>query len=242
MRLLAGDQDAMQVCRNGHVITDLLHSYPELGLIHCDRCGAATIDQCLTCGSEIPGSVPLPETPPVGNRPAPQYCSGCGAAFPWTRKPASPPAQGPVANLERILRRLPLVVRQLRVRHGARPAFRVEDDHDLADLLRALLPLHFDEVRTEQRAPRYAVDNRTDFLLAPSGIAVVAKKVTPTRREKELLAEWREDVQYYEARSGCRQVLLAAFDPEAILPKPRQLEIAWAGLSETSQARALIAS
>ena len=32
--------DVMQVCRNGHVITDLLHTYPERGLSHCDRCGA----------------------------------------------------------------------------------------------------------------------------------------------------------------------------------------------------------
>jgi hypothetical protein len=43
-------QDVMQVCRNGHVITGLLRTCPERGLSHCDRCGAPTLDRCLTYG------------------------------------------------------------------------------------------------------------------------------------------------------------------------------------------------
>ena len=42
--------DVMQVCRNGHVITDMLRAHPESGLSHCDRCGAPTLDRCLTYG------------------------------------------------------------------------------------------------------------------------------------------------------------------------------------------------
>ena len=49
--------DVMQVCHNGHVITDLLHTYPERGLSHCDRCGAPTRDRCGTCGRLITGAV-----------------------------------------------------------------------------------------------------------------------------------------------------------------------------------------
>ena len=59
-------QDVMQVCRNGHVITDLLHTYADRGLSHCDRCGAATLDRCATCGLEIPGAVHVPGLVPVG--------------------------------------------------------------------------------------------------------------------------------------------------------------------------------
>ena len=53
-------QDVMQVCRNGHVITDLLRTCPERGQTHCDRCGAATIEQCLTCGQSLPGAIAVP--------------------------------------------------------------------------------------------------------------------------------------------------------------------------------------
>src|SRR6266545_3402472 len=36
-------QDVLQVCRNGHVITDRLRTCPEQALGHCDRCGAAAV-------------------------------------------------------------------------------------------------------------------------------------------------------------------------------------------------------
>src|ERR1700751_51662 len=94
-------QDVMQVCRNGHVITDLLQTYPDRGLSHCDRCGAATLDRCPTCGLEIPGAVPVARSQP------PEFCSGCGAPFPWSPKSEPGVAADPLAALERLLRRLP---------------------------------------------------------------------------------------------------------------------------------------
>src|SRR5438874_339984 len=144
-------QDVMQVCRNGHVITDLLRSSPGSGLAHCDRCGAATLDRCPTCGRGLPGAFIVPGLQPVGARRPPLYCPACGAAFPWAREPRPAGAPTALARLEALLRRLPRVVRQLRSRQDGRPPFRVEDEKDLEDLARALLPLHFDDVRPECR-------------------------------------------------------------------------------------------
>src|SRR5262249_6137297 len=158
-------------CRNGHVITDLLHTQPESGAAHCDRCGASTIDRCTTCGQLIPGAIPVPGLVLVGQLPAPHYCSSCGAAFPWADRPRPPDASA-AGTLGRRPRRLLVVARQLRSRYGTRPALRVEDEHDLEDLVRALLPLHFDDVRPLSRTPRYAPDTRTDFLLPPQEVAV----------------------------------------------------------------------
>ena len=99
--------DVMQVCRNGHVITDLLHAFPERGRSHCDRCGADTLERCPTCGQELPGAVYVPGLVPVGSRRPPQFCATCGASFPWTeRAPFSSPS-GPLRQLETLLRRLP---------------------------------------------------------------------------------------------------------------------------------------
>src|SRR4051812_46041193 len=130
-------QDVMQVCRNGHVITDLLRTSPERGLAHCDRCGAETIDRCSTCGKELIGAIAVPGLRPVGARRPPLYCSACGAAFPWTNKPRTM-VRDAIASLESLLQRVPLVIRQLRTRHGERPPFRVQDEKDLEDLLRSL--------------------------------------------------------------------------------------------------------
>src|SRR5438105_2890831 len=112
--------DVMQVCRNGHVITDLLLSNPERGRTHCDRCGTTTLDRCETCGRELPGAIAVPGLQPLGARRPPLYCCDCGAAFPWTERPRVA-ASAALANLENLLQRLPRVVRQLRVRHDDRP-------------------------------------------------------------------------------------------------------------------------
>jgi hypothetical protein len=134
-----------------------------------------------------------------------------------------------------------LVARQLRDRHQDRPPFRLDDDYDLADLLRALLPLHFDDIRYERRTPLYAAAARTDFLLAPSAIAVTAKRVQPELRQDGLREQLLEDIGYYR-RHNCRTLVACIYDPERLLFDPGQLEKAWAGLSDDLPVKPVIAS
>jgi hypothetical protein len=207
-------QDAMQVCRNGHVITDLLRTCPERALTHCDRCGAVTLERCETCGHELPGAFVVPGLQPLGARPAPHYCSMCGAAFPWTRQ-RRPPKRESLRILENLLHRLPFVIRQLRTRYDERPPFRVVDEKDLEDLLRALLPLHFDDIRPECRTPSYSASTRTDFLLAPEGIALTIKLAQP-----RILEQVPEDADYYRRERKCRTLVVFVYDPESTLREP----------------------
>jgi hypothetical protein len=217
-------QDVMQVCRSGHVITDLLRTRPESGLPHCDRCGAPTLDRCQTCGRELPGAIAVPGLQPVGARRPPHYCPACGAAFPWTgRPPSGGPA--PLATLEDLLRRVPRAIRQLRVRHGDRPPFRIADERDLEDLLRALLPLHFDDVRPQNRTPRYDTGTRTDFLLAPERIAVAGKVARGGVREAQLAEQMREDAAHYRAHGGCATLVGFVYDPEGVVREPQVLVV-----------------
>ena len=60
----AAAQDVMQVCLNGHVITDRLRGRPEHALSRCDRCGAPTLYRCPTCGRELPGARGVPGLEP----------------------------------------------------------------------------------------------------------------------------------------------------------------------------------
>jgi len=225
---IAGANDVMQVCRNGHVITDRLQTFPERSLSHCDRCGATTQDRCATCGQNLPGAPHHPGMETMGHRRPPQCCAFCGATFPWANPaPKETAKTGATELLEPWLRRLPLMVRQLRARHAERPPFLVNDEFDLADLLRALLPLHFDDVRLETRTPRYASSSRTDFLIVPETTALLVKRTTPQLRRAELAAQWPEDITYYQAQGKCRTLLGLVYDPEALLIQPRELETAW---------------
>jgi hypothetical protein len=223
-------QDVMQVCRNGHVITDLLRTYPDRGLAHCDRCGAPTLDHCPTCGQGLLGATFVPGLVPLGTRSAPHHCFACGAPFPWCNRPA-PAAQETLALLDSFLRRLPRVIRELRSRHADRPAFYVRDEHDLEDLLRALLPLQFEEVRQESRTPAYASCTRRDFRLGEEkgvvSLALTVKVVDRTLGETELLAQWEEDLTYYDQMRDCRALVAFLYDPEGKIGRPTEVESCW---------------
>ncbi|MBI3410883.1 MAG: DUF2321 domain-containing protein [Planctomycetes bacterium] len=231
-------QDVMQVCRNGHVITDRLRGDPDSGRSHCDRCGAVTFYHCPTCGGEFPGALDVTGLAPIGGRPAPHYCLMCGAALPWVRR--ARPAPEPVAALEGLLRRLPLAIRQLRWRQGDRPPYRVEDERDLEDLLRALLTLPFDDVRLEGRTPAYSPRNRTDLLLSRGKIALTVKFARPDLREPQLAEQLMQDALYYRERGGCRTLVGYVYDPEGTLRDIRRAESIGAGWAEGLEVRCIV--
>ena len=233
-------QDVMQVCCNGHVVTDLLRTYPEQGRTHCDRCGASTLDHCRTCGQELPGAIPVPGMVPVGQRTPPHFCPRCGAPFPWAKAGRGTPPPNALTTVETLLRRLPRSIRQLRSRHGERPAFRVDDVYDLEDLVRALLPLHFDDVRPLLRTPRYATANRTDFQLAPERLVVIVKCVTAAGQEKAIGEQWQEDVANYQEQPEGRRVAMFVYDPLGSLSGPRQLETGWSHKEGDREVRCII--
>lgn len=226
-------RDLMLVCRNGHVITDRLKARPDLRLPRCDVCGADTLDRCPTCAQLFAGAFPVPGFEPVGTHSAPAVCTTCGSTFPWAR-PDEPASDEPLARLERLLRRLPRVARELGRRERA--PLVVRDDRDLDDLVRALLPIEFDDVRPQARTPRYDGGNRTAFLLAAEGIVVVTHRVRSGIDEAELTRRLADDVTEYRGRAF---LLLLVYDSERRLPDPERLEAVW---SRPDCVRCVIAS
>jgi hypothetical protein len=77
--------DVAQVCRNGHVITGYAKSDSKSRQAHCPDCGAATIDACEQCHTEIRGYLHVPNTMGIPYElDAPAYCGSCGLPYPWT--------------------------------------------------------------------------------------------------------------------------------------------------------------
>jgi Uncharacterized protein conserved in bacteria (DUF2321)/REase_DpnII-MboI len=222
--MLTASQDRMLVCRAGHLITDRLTSRPDLRLPRCDRCGADTLDRCDTCGTLLAGALPVHGLDPIGSRP-PRVCTTCGAAFPWALLP-EPSSDNPLAKLEHLLRRLPRVARELR------PA------SELDALVRALLPIHFDDVRPEARTPRYAAGNCTALVLPEIEAVVVPHVVCSGIGEAELTRRRAEDVGY--CRGRFRTLVFFVFDPERRLPE--RLEAVWSQPEGKSKVRCIVAT
>lgn len=75
-----GLREVMQVCLNGHVINDSVHSYPEYNQDYCSDCGAATITACPICDTGIKPYY-------INQMPVAQsYCHACGHPYPWTER------------------------------------------------------------------------------------------------------------------------------------------------------------
>jgi hypothetical protein len=236
-----GYQDVMLICRNGHVITDLLDTHPEHGLGHCDRCGADTLDHCPTCGQRLPGSIYVPGMVPVGGRQAPHFCMQCGAAFPWTPRSPLASASEALRQLESLLHRLPLVARQLRVRQSDQPPFRIEAERDLEDLVRSLLPVYFDDIRPVSRTPRYALGTRMDFHLVPEAMALTVKCAATCSPEAALHTQWQEDAAFYDGRREVRTLVGLVYDPEGVVRDPERLESVHSTAGDALKRRLVIA-
>lgn len=97
-----GQQDAQQVCLNGHQITDSYHRSREFRQRHCSQCGAETIHQCQSCGIEIRGDYHVEGFLALGDpTPSPRIARGVAHSFrgrreskSWLHLPATPPLMG----------------------------------------------------------------------------------------------------------------------------------------------------
>ncbi len=113
--------DVMQVCLNGHVITDRLRMSPEFGQEYCDKCGEKTISSCPECGKDIQGEyhvegvVAIDMTPRVPRR----NCKYCGNPFPWTQKEVE---KEPAEHVREVKPNLTFILMRIS-----------EDDSELAD-------------------------------------------------------------------------------------------------------------
>lgn len=137
------------------------------------------------------------------------------ARFP--RKAATAAEDTSLPRLLRILRRFPLVARELERRPSGRQPLTLTDEPDVQDLLRALLHVDFDDVRPEEPTPSYAgKGSRMDFLLKDHGIVVETKVTRPGRDEKAIGSELNDDIARYGSHQDCRTLVCFVYDPTLV--------------------------
>jgi len=75
--------DVMQVCLNGHRITDGVASMPQFRKAFCAECGAKTIMDCPGCHAPLQGPLQQPRRAFPRETSVPNNCQGCGTVYPW---------------------------------------------------------------------------------------------------------------------------------------------------------------
>jgi hypothetical protein len=177
--------------------------------------------------------IQAPQDPPSG-----QQAIGLSIA----RVIESTPDQDPLNLIRKVCLRFHSVARQLRLRRDYRPTLEVDDDHDLQDLLCALLKMEFDEVATDEWTPPYTGGApRKTLLVNRDQIAVVAKKTGPGLTTKELADQVAADSAYYRAQGRCSTLFCFMYDPEGRIGSPKRLETTLTSVSEHCRVEVLVA-
>jgi len=147
------------------------------------------------------------------------------ASWPEDSNLASKSQQDTVATLERLARRFPEVVHQLRQRHDNRDTFIVKDEYDLQDLIHSLLPIFFEDIRPEEGTPGLAgVNARMDFLLYNERTVVELKKTRSGLRNKELKEQLSTDIHHYYQHPACKTLVCIVYDPDRFIANPKGVE------------------
>lgn len=128
-------------------------------------------------------------------------------------------------KLVAMLRRFPLLVRQLQHRREQRTPLVVRDEYDVQDLLRAILSLHYDDVQPEEWAPSYGgAQSRMDLLLRPERTVVETKMTRSGLRQREIVEQLTIDRDHYKTHPGCDRLVCFVYDPDGRLTNPVALE------------------
>ena len=131
---------------------------------------------------------------------------------------------GPLELIERLCKRFPAIVHQLKERGRGRVPLVMADEYDVQYLLHALLREHFDDIRDEEYTPSYAASQkRMDFLLKREEIVVETKMTREGLDAKKLGEELVIDIDWYQEHKDCKTLMCLVYDPEGRIKNPMGL-------------------
>ena len=124
-----------------------------------------------------------------------------------------------------LCRRFPAFIRELGTRHNQRDPFEVNDEYDVQDLLRAVLRVHFSDVRPEEWNPSYGdTQSRSDFLLKPERVVIETKMTRPGLGQRQVVEQLAIDKAKYQGHPDCETLICFVYDPGLLLRNPVAIE------------------
>lgn len=151
------------------------------------------------------------------------------------------PEPEPNTKVIRLCERFPKVARQLQKRHDNRDTIQMRDEHDVQDLLHALLKTEFDDIRAEEYSPSHGGSaSRFDFLLKEGKIGIEVKYASQNNTEKKLKKELSEDKEHYRAHPDCEELVCFIYDPERVFGNPTGFEKDISGPSEDLETTVIV--
>lgn len=124
-----------------------------------------------------------------------------------------------------LCRRFPLLADEFIQRHGGREPLILADEYDVQDVLRALLRVHFDDVRPEEWNPSYGgVASRSDLLIKSERLVIETKMTRKNLGQRAVIEELTVDKAQYRSHPDCETLVCFVYDPGKRLSNPTAIE------------------
>ena len=148
----------------------------------------------------------------------------------------------PLDLVRKVCTRFHAFVRQLRLRLHDRATLDVQDEHDVHDLLYALLRYEFEEVaQTERPSGHLEAAPPAASLLPRHHIAVLTKKTKSGLGPREIAEQLTADAAAFPATAGHQTLFCFIYDPEGRIGNPRGLEAELTNVSDAQIIEVFIA-
>jgi hypothetical protein len=138
-----------------------------------------------------------------------------------------------LALVLQVVGNFPAAARALRDRLHNRPAFVIDCEYDVQDLLFATLRSVFDDTKREEWTPQQAGSaKRIDILLTELGAVVEAKFVRDANHARRVADELRIDFECYHLHPACEHLIALVIDPDRLIADPLQFVTDLSGLRQ----------
>lgn len=130
----------------------------------------------------------------------------------------------PLDKIEKIFNNFHKIAKKLENRYNDRETIEIDDEHDVQDLLEALLLLEFSDIRSEEPVPSDAGGgSNIDFLLKNYEIGIEIKHTT-SDDDRKIGEELTTDIEKYKQHPNVEKLICFIYNPRHTLRNPEGLK------------------
>lgn len=124
-----------------------------------------------------------------------------------------------------VCNRLHQAIQPLKSRRKNKPAFQIQDEYDVQDIIHSLLLVNFQDIRSEESVPSHGGSNsRIDFLLRNEKIGLEIKMASSNLDNRALSEQLSADIIKYQAHQNCKTLICFVYDPKNLIKNPYGIE------------------
>jgi hypothetical protein len=141
-----------------------------------------------------------------------------------------------LALVMQIANSFPTVSRMLATRGHGRPAFVIENEYDVQDLLFSIFRSVFEDAQREEWTPRRAGSaKRIDMVIPSINVVIETKLVRDKTHARTVADELRVDFECYHDHPNCSELIAVCVDPGQLVADPTQFEKELSGLRKKQE-------